>query len=44
MVYNTEVSLKYKEIDHSDIQNMAYLTAKLKHAVSGEDISCSRFL
>jgi len=44
IVYNTEVSLKYKEIDHSDIQNMAYLTAKLKHAVSGEDISFGRFL
>ena len=42
-MYNTEVSLKYKEIDHSDIQNMAYLKAKLKHAVSGEDISCSWF-
>ena len=43
MVYNTEVSLKYKEIDQSDIQNMAYLKAKFKHAVSGEDISCGRF-
>ena len=42
-MYNTEVSLKYKEIDHSDIQNMAYLKAKLKHAVSGEDISCGWF-
>ena len=42
-MYNTEVSLNYKEIDHSDIQNMAYLKAKLKHAVSGEDISCSWF-
>ena len=28
---------------HSDIQNMAYLKAKLKHAVSGEDISCGWF-
>ena len=42
-MYNTEVSLKYKEIDHSDIQNMAYLKAKLKHAVFGEDISCGWF-
>ena len=43
MVYNTEVPLKYKEIDHSSIQNMAYVKAKLKHAVSGEVISYSQF-
>ncbi|MBL6840495.1 MAG: hypothetical protein ISQ82_06960 [Rhodobacteraceae bacterium] len=44
IVYNIEVSLKSKEIDHSDIQNMADLKAKLKHAASGEDISCGWFL
>ena len=42
-MYNTEVYLKYKEIDHSNIQNMAYFEAKFKHAVSGEIISCSQF-
>lgn len=43
-MYNTEVSLEYKEIDHSDIQNMVYIQDKLKHAVSDEDITYGRFL
>ena len=33
-VYNIEVSPEYKEVDHADIQHMAYLKAKSKQAGS----------
>ena len=33
-MYNIEVSPEYKEIDHADIQHMAYLKAKLEQTGS----------
>ena len=35
--------VEYKQIDHTDIQNMVFLKAKIKHSGSDEYISCSRF-